>query len=369
MTKRQLGLSIYPDHSDFEKDKQYLALGKKYGFTRIFMSMLEVTSSVAETKQKYQQIVAYANDLGYETIIDVAPRIFDQLGISYADLSFFNELGVAGIRLDQSFDGATEAMLSYNPYNLIIELNASNDVDYLNNILSYQANEPYIYGCHNFYPQKETGLPYDYFIACSQRFKKLGIHTAAFVSSQIGKIGPWDVNDGLPTLEMDRYLPIDVQAKHLFSTGLIDDVIIGNAYASEAELAALSQVNRYQLVLRVDFETQINDIEKTIVTVPQHFRRGDINATVIRSTMPRVDYKTVDNLPHDNEQAFQRGDIVIGNDDFGVYKNELQIVLTPHQDQRKNRVGHISADELFLLDFIQPWTKFKLIENTDSDIY
>lgn len=28
MTKRQLGLSIYPDHSDFEKDKQYLALGK-----------------------------------------------------------------------------------------------------------------------------------------------------------------------------------------------------------------------------------------------------------------------------------------------------------------------------------------------------
>ena len=55
---------------------------------------------------------------------------------------------------------------------------------------------------------------------------------------------------------------------------------------------------------------------------------------------------------------------MIGNDDFGVYKNELQIVLTPHQDQRKNRVGHISADELFLLDFIQPWTKFKLIENS-----
>lgn len=95
MTKRQLGLSIYPDNSDFEKDKQYLALGKKYGFTRIFMSMLEVTGSIAETKQKYQQIVAYANDLGYETIIDVAPQIFDQLGISYADLSFFNELGVA----------------------------------------------------------------------------------------------------------------------------------------------------------------------------------------------------------------------------------------------------------------------------------
>lgn len=28
MTFRQLGLSIYPDHSDFTKDKQYLELGK-----------------------------------------------------------------------------------------------------------------------------------------------------------------------------------------------------------------------------------------------------------------------------------------------------------------------------------------------------
>jgi len=30
-------------------------------------------------------------------------------------------------------------MLSYNPYGLIIELNMSNNVDYLNNIISYQA--------------------------------------------------------------------------------------------------------------------------------------------------------------------------------------------------------------------------------------
>ena len=50
-------------------------------------------------------------------------------------------------------------MLSYNSYGLIIELNMSNNVDYLNNIISYQA-------------------------------------------------------------------------MHLFASGLIDDVIIGNAYAS-----------------------------------------------------------------------------------------------------------------------------------------
>lgn len=55
---------------------------------------------------------------------------------------------------------------------------------------------------------------------------------------------------------------------HLFASGLIDDVIIGNAYASEEELKALSQVNRYQLMLHVDYVKQISDIEKTIVEKP-----------------------------------------------------------------------------------------------------
>src|SRR5699024_7260270 len=171
------------------------------------------------------------------------------------------------------------SMLSYNPYGLIIELNMSNNADYLNNILSYQANQPFIYGCHNFYPQRGTALPYDFFLDCSTRFKNLGIHSAAFVSSQVG---PWNVEDGLPTLEEDRDLPIEVKAMHLFASNMIDDVIIGNAYASEAELKALSEVNRYQLKLHVNYVSDINEIEKTIVEKPQHFRRGDLTKAVIR---------------------------------------------------------------------------------------
>lgn len=147
---------------------------------------------------------------------------------------------------------------------------------------------------------------------------------------------------------------------HLFASGLIDDVIIGNAYASEEELKALSQVNRYQLMLHVDYVKQIIDIEKTIVEKPQHFRRGDMNEIVIRSTMPRVTYKDIPNPPHDNSEEFQRGDVLIGNDNFGIYKNELQIVLKPHKEPRKNKIGSIAKDELFLLDLIKPWTKFKL---------
>ena len=50
---------------------------------------------------------------------------------------------------------------------------------------------------------------------------------------------------------------------------------------------------------------------------------------------------------------------IVGNDDFGKYKNELQIVLEPHTDSRKNKVAQIQENELMLLDYIQPWTKFR----------
>lgn len=361
--KRALGVSIYPDHSDPEQDKAYLALASKYGFTRIFMSMLEVTEGKAVVKEKFQSLIHYAKDLGYEVVLDIVPAIFDELGISYDDLSFFAELGADGLRLDAGFDGNKEAKLTFNPYGLAIELNMSNDVAYLDNIMTYKPNQPFLYGCHNFYPQEGTALPYDFFEACSRRFKKFGLRTAAFINSQVGQIGPWDINDGLPTLECHRYLPVAIQAKHLFATNLIDDVIIGNAYASEEELAQLGKVDRYQLTFDIEFVPDVNPIEREIVLSEQHFRRGDITQLMARSTEVRKKYSRQANPPHDHQEVFQVGDIVIGNDQFGKYKNELQLVLQPHADIRKNKVAQISAAELLLLPFVEPWTKFCFTES------
>ncbi|EOI06421.1 hypothetical protein UAY_00472 [Enterococcus moraviensis ATCC BAA-383] len=360
--KRALGVSVYPDHSEIEKDKAYLKKASECGFSRIFMSMLEVTEGKEVVKEKFKSLISYAKDLGYETILDVAPNIFDELQISYDDLTFFYETGADGIRLDVGFDGNKEAKLTFNPFDLAIELNMSNDVAYLDNILTYEANVPFLYGCHNFYPQEGTALPYDFFERCSVRFKKHGIRTAAFINSQAGKIGPWDVNDGLPTLEMHRHLPVDIQAKHLFATGLIDDVIIGNAYASDEELELLGRLNRYQLELAVEFTNEASKVEKEITLTEQHFRRGDITDQVVRSTEVRKKYKDAANPAHDNTHEFQIGDVVIGNDAFGKYKNELQIVLQPHSDDRKNKVGQITEKELLLLDFVKPWTKFRFTE-------
>lgn len=357
--KRQLGISIYPEHSTPEQDKAYIDLAHKYGFTRIFTCMLSVHKPKEEIKADFKDIIEHAKAKGFEVILDVAPNIFDELGISYDDLTFFADLGATGIRLDLGFDGAKEAMLTFNPHNLAIEINMSNDVAYVDNIMTYEPNAPYLYGCHNFYPQKGTALPYDFFVQCSKRFKKFGLRTAAFINSQEGKLGPWDINDGLCTLEMHRNLPVAVQAKHLFATNLIDDVIIGNAYASEAELAALSKVNRYQLEFDVLSEEANNSIEEDILYNEQHYRRGDITHEVVRSTEVRKKH-TKDNIAqHDNSITFTKGDVLVGNNDFGKYKGELQIALQDSQDPRKNKVGRIIEEELMLVDFITPWRKFR----------
>jgi hypothetical protein len=360
--KRALGISIYPEHSTPDKDKAYLKLASEYGFTRVFTCLLSVNKPKNEIIAEFKDIIQYATSLNYEVILDVAPAVFDQLGISYDDLSFFYEMGATGIRLDMGFDGAKEAMLTFNPYHLAIEINMSNNVAYLDNIMTYQPNAPFLYGCHNFYPQKGTGLDYDFFVKCSQRFKQQRIRTAAFINSHDATIGPWSINDGLCTLEMHRDLPIDVQAKHLFATNLIDDVIIGNAYASCEELAALSKINRYQLELNVEVFNQTTDIEKDIMFNEQHYRRGDITKQAVRSTEVRKKQVDKDISNHDNLASLQLGDVVIGNNLFGKYKGELQIILEECYDERKNKVGRVVTEELFLINYIDAWTKFKLKE-------
>lgn len=62
-------------------------------------------------------------------------------------------------------------------------------------------------------------------------------------------------------------------------------MIIGNAYASEEELKAMGEVDRYQTEFAVEFVSDITDVEKQIVLNEQHYRRGDITDQMVRSTL------------------------------------------------------------------------------------
>lgn len=363
---KRLGISIYPEHSTPEKDKAYLTLAASYGFKRVFTCLLSVNGDPSQVKAQFTELNRYAKSLGMEVIVDIAPRVFQTLGISYEDLSFFHEIGADGVRLDLGFTGMEESVMTFNPYGLKIELNMSNLTKYLDNIISYQPNLSRIWGCHNFYPHRYTGLSYDHFIECSRQFKEKGIHTAAFVTSHSATFGPWPVMEGLCTLEMHRELPITVQAKHLFATGLIDDVIIGNAYASEEELRALSQINPDLLTLTVELDQQASALERKIVLEEEHFYRGDVSDYLVRSTQTRIKYKEQP-LPAHDTVDIKRGDLLIDNELYGQYKGELHIALRSMENSGKtNVVGRIVPEEQFLLDYFKPWGKFAFVEKEDK---
>lgn len=364
----KLGVSIYPEHSTLDRDREYLSLAAKYGFTKVFTCLLSVNKPVAEIKDEFRQIISHANRLGMEVFIDIAPSVFDKLGIDYDDLSFFSEIGAAGLRLDEGFDGYREAHLTYNPFGLKIEINASQGTRNIAHILSCKADRTKLTACHNFYPQRFTGLSFKHFMGCNEEIGQQGIPIAAFISSQVvDSFGPWPLNEGLCTLEMHRTLPLDVQARHLAATEMIDTAIIANAYASEQEMQSLSKIKPGRVMLGFEPEQGLTAVEHQIIFEFPHFVRGDMSEYMARSTFSRITFQDASIPPHNTADVLKPGDVVILNELYGRYKGELHVVLKEMpNDGRKNVVGRIPEDETFMLEYLTPWQKFGLVSRQRS---
>ena len=353
---RRLGVSIYPEKSTVEEIKNYLEETSRLGFSRVFSCLLSVNKPAEEIKKEFTEINTFAHELGFEIIVDVSPRVFGELNISYKDLSFFKEIGADGIRLDAGFSGLEESIMTYNPENLIIEINMSNNVHTIDTIMDYK-----LYGCHNFYPHRYSGLNLDFYKECTKRFNKYGLKTATFVTSHDkGAFGPWPTTEGLPTLELHRELPLDVQIKHHIAMELVDDILISNCYPTKEELSRIEGLDLDVVTFDVEVVEGIPDIEKKIVLEEFHFNRGDQNDYFIRSTQSRVKYKghrfEVFNAPN----QIKRGDILIESSEYGHYAGELQIALKDMENSGKtNVVAKVVDIEHFILDEIKPWQKFK----------
>ncbi len=359
----RLGISIYVGHSSVEKDVEYVRKAAKAGFKRIFMDLLAVEGkNKEEVISEFREITDVAQQEQMEVILDVAPSVFKAFDLSYNDLSFFKEMNVDGIRLDEGFNGGAESFMTFNPEGLKIELNASLGNGYIENVMSHYPNINTLITCHNFYPQRYTGLSEAHFDMCNAKIRKMNLPIAAFVSSQTeGTYGPWPVNEGLCTLEMHRDLPIDVQMRHLIATQGVDDIIIANAYASDEELATCAKINPGILAFKIDFEKELQETERKIIYEHAHHVRGDMGEYMVRSTMPRVTYADLSVKP-ENTRDLKRGDVVIVNDDYSRYKGELHIVLKDMpNDGRKNVVGRVPENESMLLDYIRPWRPFEFL--------
>lgn len=360
----RLGFSVYPEHAAPEQDTAYIRMAGKYGFERVFTCLLSAgDKSKEELIRDFRIRIDAAHEEGMEVLLDVNPAVFKKMGISYDHLDSFAEMHADGIRLDEGFDGAQTSAMTYNRQGLKIELNASTDMGYIENVMARCPDRKKLTTCHNFYPQKYTGLSLAHFNACNTWIRERGLPVAAFVSSaQEDAYGPWPVSEGLCTLEMHRGLPLDFQVRHLFAAGNVDDILIANAYASEEELRACAGVNPSVLTFGLLLEKELTKTEQAVLNFEQgHVVRGDMSEYMLRSTWPRVAFAG-ESIPAANTRDLVRGDVVILNDGYSRYKGELHIVLKDMpNDGRKNVIGRLPEYERVLLDYAAPWKPFAFV--------
>ena len=147
---RKLGISIYPGKTTEEELLSYIDKSFEAGFSRIFSCLLSSTEDKEIILKKFKKVNYYAKEKGFEIILDVNPKVLNDLGISYDNLAFFKEMGADGIRLDIGFTGLQESIMTFNKENLKIEINMSNDTHYIDTIMDYRPNKNNLIGCHNF---------------------------------------------------------------------------------------------------------------------------------------------------------------------------------------------------------------------------
>ncbi|MGX8850946.1 DUF871 domain-containing protein [Amedibacillus sp. YH-ame10] len=348
----KLGISLYPEHSTAEKDQAYMEVAAKYGFTRIFTCLLSVKKSKEEIIEEFSDFMKRAHALGFEVAVDTNPEVFKHLGATPLDLKVFHDMQVDIIRLDGHFDDFLDRAITHNEYQIKIEFNGSADstLDYL---LKHGADPHNVIVCHNFYPERYSGISWKLFMKLNEKWKSLGLRTAAFVSSnEANTFGPWPVSAGLPTVEVHRKKPIDVQVRHMLACELIDDILIGNTYASEDELKAMSNVDLSKTTIKIQLEEGISEIERKALFNYPHTGRQDASDYYIRSSLPRFFFKEEPIPARSCEQKmFHRGDVVVVNDNLMHYRGEVEIILMDiENDGERNLVAHICEDEHMILE-------------------
>ena len=385
----RLGVSVYPEQETLKDIDTYLATASKYGFTKVFTSMFSAEGTKEEIISYFKNFTKIAHKYNMEVSGDCNGDFFKKMEATETDLSVFKEMGIDTIRMDFSFNDKRDAVLINNKDGIKIEMSTA-FINIIEAAIANGADTHNLFTCHNFYPEKYTAPSLEAINQLNNYWHSKGIPVAIFISSLVeGSHGPWPVSDGLPTIEEHRNWPIEVQLKHCLALDNIDEILIGNAFASEKEFEAIDKVMKEAFIhiplnpsfgsmadfiphgdikripFSIKLEEGITDLEKEILfQFSTHSDMGDCLNYMLRSRWTRVIYKgkSIPVRPC-NKTHYTRGDVVIVNDNLAHYRAEIQIVLKDIPvDGQRNLLGHISEEEICFLDSIKGGDVFSFME-------
>jgi len=341
-----LGVSIYSGMEySLRENLAYLELANSYGIKTLFTS-LHIPEADDRVYHETKEILVKTKELNMKVIADISKDFMSRLKLE--------DYNIYALRLDFGFSQREIADFT-RKYPFKIQLNASTiSRGYLSQLKELGADFDRLEAGHNYYPRRDTGIAYELLIERNRAFREYGLSTMAFIPSREGKRGP--IYEGLPTLEAHRDINPIVAAQHLLRSET-DLVVVGDAFASEAELKALSEIDNslYSLPFRPINITG----EEALIINGIHTNRMDPGEFVIRSQEARLRKA----LPIKNKQSMDRKKyyITIDNEGYLRYEGELQIMRRDHlADERVNVVGD-ATEAALLIDLIRPGDSFRLI--------
>ncbi|MBB5172351.1 DUF871 domain-containing protein [Texcoconibacillus texcoconensis] len=352
------GFSIYLNQQPKEDQEAYIKKMTTHGFTSIFTSLHIPEDDPSLYVEALKNLGHIARMQEVELIADISPSSLSHLGFSFENAEGLLDWGITGLRADYGIDIKTIANLSHK---MTIALNASTlTEEMLQQLVDVGLNTQQTEAWHNFYPRPETGIDDADLVNQNQLFKKYGLTTMAFVAGDRQKRGPLEM--GLPTLEKHRGASPFTAAMELWRNLGVDKVSIGDPDLSEKNIYAFEALDDGIVTLSSQWVKQEDDETVRSLVQQVHRQRLDRARDVVRSETSRH-YAQKGALIIEPNVCKDRplGTITIDNKHYGRYQGELQITKrTLPKSAAVNTVGHISEEDLPLLNLTAPGEQFQL---------
>lgn len=343
-----LGFSVYLDKDLTADDHNYLLGMRNAGFNEVFTSLTGLREEADVILKRLSQLTAWCKDLELKVMADVSQDDLHRLGYDLDDVEKLKTLNVTGLRIN---DKVLMRFVSKLSKAMWVSLNAIYlEPEDITHLKEEAANFDHIRALFDFYSQPETGMDEKWFEKKNQWLRNCKLETAAFISGDGVKRGPFFA--GETTLESQRGVYPLAAALNLKDLAC-SNVIVGDRLTSETIKSFARYNKEHAITLHVD---EKNSLLKENKWHNYLYLAQDIVRLHGEGELPKFEAQ---DLPLDRPA----GTISINSNGF----NSNEIHIAKHNlpaDKGVRIIGRVCVNECSLLSHIEPGQKvvFKNLE-------
>lgn len=344
--------------------------GKKNGAAEVFTSLHLPETSLESQIRDFKRIGGLVKRAGLRLCADIGGAAARNLSLESALLEAVKKQDIYSIRLDYGYETEDIKKLTQELGITRFVLNASilseKETDLTVKKIREICPGAELSACHNFYPRKESGLTYDFCRRQYKFFAKHNIPVTVCVSSLTNPRGP--LHEGLPTIEAQRYYPMERKILELFHGDCCESIMIGDSFSSSEEKAACSRILEENSVdLRIRTVKEISDTERKILFGGAHRFRYDSGEYAWRSQTSREMSEAGRAVQPNVVMKRFPYMVTIDNKIYQRYSGEVQIMKREAPlDEGVNFAGMVVQADIWKLQYLDRGSLFHFVEEKEG---